>query len=105
MLASVTVSGRADLSFAYTYDANKNVIEETSTGSAMGSYSWKTVNTNNDDGPFDYGFRQKDGSYVHADEGGPKFNVRMSPSVKEFTTPYRDFNIDVFCVRCSPCKR
>ena len=39
-LDSRTVAGKADLSFSYSYDANKNVESETSTGSSMGAMSW-----------------------------------------------------------------
>ena len=35
----ITVAGHADLSFTYTYDANKNVTGE-SAGSSMANYSW-----------------------------------------------------------------
>lgn len=38
--SGISVAGKADLSFNYTYDANKNVTAETSTGSVMDLYDW-----------------------------------------------------------------
>jgi YD repeat-containing protein len=37
--AGISVAGRADLSFTYGYDVNKNVTSETSTGTVMSSYA------------------------------------------------------------------
>ena len=37
------VGGKADLSFSYTHDENKNVVSETSIGSVMSDYSWDTA--------------------------------------------------------------
>ena len=37
---AISVAGKADLSFAYAYDANKNVTAETSTGTVMDDYSF-----------------------------------------------------------------
>ena len=39
----ISVDGKADLSFSYTHDANKNILTETSTGSHMGAYSWTST--------------------------------------------------------------
>jgi len=49
-LASVSIAGKADLSFNYAYDPNKNVTSETSTGIAMKVYDWTTVKDANDNG-------------------------------------------------------
>ena len=46
--AAITVAGKADLSFSYTYDENKNVSSETSTGTAMSSYSFTAGFDNKD---------------------------------------------------------
>jgi RHS repeat-associated protein len=37
--AGISVAGRADLSFTYGYDVNKNVTSETSTGTVMSGYA------------------------------------------------------------------
>ena len=50
LLSSITVTGRGDLSFAYQYDKNKNLLEETSTGSVMSVYDWETRVDSNDNG-------------------------------------------------------
>ena len=39
-LDKITVIGKGDLSFDYTYDANKNVTREANTGGVMANYSW-----------------------------------------------------------------
>jgi len=54
---------------------------------------------------FDYGYRQSNGSYIHADHAEPGMNVKISPSSNEFAIPYEGFNSVVYCVRCCPCKR
>ena len=38
--AGMSLAGKADLSFTYSYDVNKNVTSETSTGTAMDDYSF-----------------------------------------------------------------
>jgi RHS repeat-associated protein len=39
-LESINLAGEDDLGFSYTYDANKNVLSETSNGTVMDDYSW-----------------------------------------------------------------
>ena len=41
--ANIELAGKADLSFSYNYDANKNVISETSNGDVMTDYSWNAT--------------------------------------------------------------
>jgi hypothetical protein len=55
--------------------------------------------------PFDFGYRQSDGSYIHADHSAPDMTVKISPSANEFNKMYGGFNTTVYCVRCSPCTR
>jgi hypothetical protein len=55
--------------------------------------------------PFDFGYRQSDGSYIHANHAAPFMNVKISPSAKQFAKDYHGFNTTVYCVRCSPCTR
>ena len=50
LLASISVNGKTDLSFAYNHDANKNVIDETSLGTVMSDYSWDTTKNSTIDG-------------------------------------------------------
>ena len=38
--AAITTTGKADLSFDYTYDLNKNVESETADGMVMDDYNW-----------------------------------------------------------------
>ena len=57
------------------------------------------------DTPFDFGYRQSDGSFIHADHSAPDMTVKISPSAKEFDKDYGGFNTTVYCVRCSPCTR
>jgi RHS repeat-associated protein len=55
---------------------------------------------------YDFGFRQSDGSFIHADHMSPGMNVKISPTSKEFEKrSYDGFNTYVYCVRCSPCTR
>ena len=60
----------------------------------------KTTYTN-----FDYGYRQSDGSYIHADHATPNMTVKISLSKELFDKSYDGFNSTVYCVRCSPCTR
>jgi RHS repeat-associated protein len=55
---------------------------------------------------FDFGFRQSDGSFIHATTGGPDMEVQYSPSSKEFEIDMeKSFNTVVYCVTCSGGKR
>jgi RHS repeat-associated protein len=54
---------------------------------------------------YDYGYRQKNGSYIHADHAPPGMNVLISPSSKEFAKNYDGFNTTVYCTRCCKCIR
>lgn len=50
---------------------------------------------------FDFGYRQSDGSYIHADHQAPNMTVYLSPSKKEFSIRVADFNTTLYCVRCA----
>lgn len=51
---------------------------------------------------FDFGFRQSDGSYVHANHQTPGMKVKISPSKDQFDNGYAGFNTVLYCVRCGP---
>lgn len=55
--------------------------------------------------PFDYGYRQVDGSFIHADHAPPRMLVHISPTINAFLKDYEGFNTVVFCTKCSPCTR
>jgi hypothetical protein len=52
---------------------------------------------------FDFGYRQSDGSYVHANHSEPGMKVKISPTSKQFDNGYVGFNTVLYCVRCG-CK-
>jgi hypothetical protein len=55
---------------------------------------------------FDFGFRQSDGSFIHATTGGSNMEVQYSPSSKEFEIDLDgNFNTVVYCVTCSGGER
>ena len=49
---------------------------------------------------YDFGYRQSDGSYVHANHATPGMKVKISPSKDEFDNGYAGFNTVLYCVRC-----
>lgn len=52
---------------------------------------------------FDFGYRQSDGSYIHANHATPGMKVKISPTSKQFDNGYAGFNTVLYCVRCGPC--
>ena len=51
--------------------------------------------------PYVFGYRQSNGSYIHADCA--RSTILYFPSAKEFNAPYENFNITEYCVYCKPC--
>lgn len=49
---------------------------------------------------YDFGYRQADGSYVHADHTIPGMKVKISPTKNQFDNNYAGFNTVLYCVRC-----
>jgi hypothetical protein len=60
---------------------------------------------------FDFGYRQDDGSYVHANHreavkaGEEAMKVYVSPSSKVFGRKSYVWNTTVYCVRCVPIEK
>jgi hypothetical protein len=55
---------------------------------------------------YDYGYRQKDGSYIDANHAALGMKVKVSPNRTSFERKeFKGFNTYLYCVRCSPCKR
>ncbi|MDA7952157.1 MAG: hypothetical protein MPJ24_11805 [Pirellulaceae bacterium] len=52
---------------------------------------------------YDFGFRQADGSFIHANRRGSPMKVKIDPTSKEFAQRLNDFTTTLYCVICAPC--
>lgn len=83
------------------WDPKKDKKKKAADGSYPFDFNPKGRGTKDATSPFDFGFRQTDGSYIGADQDGKDMTVVIHPSAKSFGAGHETWwNTTLFCARC-----